>query len=453
MAVSTQTRNLTEAILDSGIQNTNYFNGRILNAGDLRADQEANRQQHEQLALAIGPGIVRGLWVELLTAGSGTTAPVVSVSQGLGFNANGEAVALSVDVQVALTGVTTPLPVGAGLFKNCAPPASTTEPLQSGIYILVATPASGFSGQAPMFSFGDVNTATGCGSRYAVEGIRFRRVQLDIAKLARLSQATRDAITSPNTGLMAQTDAASLSKLRNWVAHICLGTEEVVGFATDPFGRINNQSPLLTYGALDALIASRDLTPSDVPLALLYWTNQGVRFLDRWSVRRRTVPPPLTATWPLPVSRRRRAEAEASFLQFEEQVAALLASGASQATLSAIRARDHFRYLPAAGFLPIAGGSFGGFATTAFFTQIPHRDPEYIDGEILGNLFHTALAYPPRDPADGELMWLYRIWQNAKAIDDGGSIQPVIVFASGQLPHMPLARFDVARWTYANYPD
>jgi hypothetical protein len=447
------TRSLGEAILDSGIQNTNYFNGRILNAGDLQTDQAANRQQHEELGLANGAGVVQGLWVELVTAGSGTTAPVVSVSQGLAFNANGQAVALPMDVQVALMRVTTPLPVEAGLFANCVPPSSTTVPLQAGVYILVATPASGYSGQAPMYSFGDVNAATGCGSRYAVEGIRFSLVPLDITKLTRLSPATITAITDPTTGLIAQTDPASLSKLRNWLAHICFGTEEVAGFVTDPFARTNNQSPYLTYGVIDALIASGVLTACDVPLALLYWTNQGVQLLDRWSVRRRLVPRTLTTTWPLPLSRRRRAEAEAVFLQFEEQLQALLTSGTNQATLAAIQATNYFRYLPAAGFLPIAGGSFGGFVAAAFFTQQPHRDPEFIDGEVLGGLFDAAFAYPPRATTDGELVWVYRTWQNAKAIDDGASIQPFIVFASGQMPLLALARLDVARWNYANYPD
>src|SRR5271169_3819901 len=123
---------------------------------------------------------------------------------------------------------------------------------------------------------------------------------------------------------MARTDAASLSKLRNWVAHICFGTDEVAGFVADPFTRTNNQSPYVTYGAADALVASGGLTSCAVPLALLYWTSAGLQFLDRWSVRRRLVPPTLTTTWPLPFSHRRRAEAEAIFLQFQEQVQALL---------------------------------------------------------------------------------------------------------------------------------
>jgi hypothetical protein len=453
MPVLSPTRSLTEAILDAGIQNTNYFNGRILNAGDLQTDQDANRQQHEQLALSIGAGVVRGLWVELVSAGSGTNASILSVTRGLAFNANGQAVALPLDVQVALTRVTTPLPVNAGLFADCAPPTVTTVPLQAGVYILVAAPASGYSGQAPMYSFGDVNTATGCGSRYAVEGIRFCLVQLDITKLTRLSQATQTAITAPNTGLIYQTDTASLSKLRNWLAHICFGTEEVAGLVADPFARINNQSPYLTYGAIDALIASADLTACDVPLALLYWTSQGVQFLDRWSVRRQMVPPSLTTTWPLPLSRRRRAEAEAVFLQFEEQVAAIFGPGLSDAAVAALQASSYFRYLPAAAPIPTNGSGARGFAIQQFLNSVTYRQPFFIEGAKLHSILNRSLAYAPIDLTSGELIWTYLLRQNIQGIDNatGAKPQQYLILTTGHMPFEGEARFDLNHWNYANF--
>jgi hypothetical protein len=453
MPVLSPTRSLTEAILDAGIQNTNYFNGRILNAGDLQTDQDANRQQHEQLALSIGAGVVRGLWVELVSAGSGTNASILSVTRGLAFNANGQAVALPLDVQVALTRVTTPLPVDAGLFADCAPPTVTTVPLQAGVYILVAAPASGYSGQAPMYSFGDVNTATGCGSRYAVEGIRFCLVQLDITKLTRLSQATQTAITAPNTGLIYQTDTASLSKLRNWLAHICFGTEEVAGLVADPFARINNQSPYLTYGAIDALIASADLTACDVPLALLYWTSQGVQFLDRWSVRRQMVPPSLTTTWPLPLSRRRRAEAEAVFLQFEEQVAAIFGPGLSDAAVAALQASSYFRYLPAAAPIPTNGSGARGFAIQQFLNSVTYRQPFFIEGAKLHSILNRSLAYAPIDLTSGELIWTYLLRQNIQGIDNatGAKPQQYLILTTGHMPFEGEARFDLNHWNYANF--
>jgi hypothetical protein len=447
------TRSLSEAILDSGIQNTNYFNGRILNAGDLQTDQTANRQQHEQLGLASGAGVVQGLWVELVSPGSGTTAPVVSVSQGLALNANGQAVALPVNVQVALTRVTTPLPVDAGLFANCVPPSSTTVPLQAGIYILVAAPASGYSGQAPMYSFGDVNAATGCGSRYAVEGILFSLVPLDITKLTRLSPATITAITDPTVGLMAQTDPASLSKLRNWLAHICFGTEEVAGFVTDPFARTNNQSPYLTYGAIDALVASGNLTACDVPLGLLYWTNRGLLFLDRWSVRRRLVPPALTTTWPLPFSRRRRAEAEAVFLQFEEQIQTLFGPTTSDANLAALQASRYFRYLPAAAPIPTNGSGARGFALQQFLNGVTYRQPFFIEGAKLHSILNRSLAYAPVDLTSGELIWTYLLRQNIQAIDNATGIKPqqYLVLSTAFMPFEGAARFDLNHWSYANF--
>jgi hypothetical protein len=449
MAVLTSTRNLSEAILDSGIQNTNFFNGRILNAGDLQTDQDANREQHEQLGLALGAGIVRGLWVELVSDGSDGNPPVVSVSRGLALNAKGQAVALPVDVQLALTPVTTPQPVDAGLFADCQPPASTPVALQAGIYILVATPASGYFGQAPMYSFGDVNTATGCGSRYAVEGIRFQQVQLDVTKLGRLSQATQTAIAQ----LMTQTDAASLSKLRNWIAHICFGTEEVAGFVADPFARPNNQSPYLAYGAIDALVGSGALTTADVPLALLYWTVQGVQFLDRWSVRRRPVPPPLTTAWPLPFSRRRRAEAEATFLQFEEQLQGLSGSSLTDAGLSALQASDYFHYLPAAAPIPTNGTGSRGFALQQFLNGLTYRQPFFIEGAKLHWVLDRSLAYAPIDLTSGELIWTYLTRQNIQGIDNATGTKPqqYVVLASGHMPFEGEARFDVNHWNYANF--
>jgi len=323
-------------------------------------------------------------------------------------------------------------------------------PLQAGIYILVATPASGYFGQAPMYSFSDVNTATGCGSRYAVEGVRFQRVQLDITKMGRLSQATRTAIAQ----LMTQTDGASLSRLRNWIAHICFGTEEVAGFVPDPFARPNNQSPYLAYGAVDALVASGALTTADVPLALLYWTVQGVQFLDRWSVRRRPVPPLLTTTWPLPFSRRRHAEAEADFLQFQEQVQALLASTANQAARAAMRAVDFFRYLPPAGMIPLAGfGSASGFDSLQFFAGHTTRGPVFIEGILLEPLLRESVCYLPIDLNDQQMVWLYAVRENMQSVAASPIDRPAasLVFATGHIPYNGNPHFDLSRWDFGNF--
>src|ERR1044072_1835840 len=69
---------LLEPLLEGGIANTNFFNGRLLSAEDLRAEQKASRQQRSQLGLAIGAGVVDGLWVERAAAGGG----LLAVAQG-----------------------------------------------------------------------------------------------------------------------------------------------------------------------------------------------------------------------------------------------------------------------------------------------------------------------------------------------------------------------------------
>jgi hypothetical protein len=453
MTVATQTRSLTEAILDSGIPNTNYFNGRILNAGDLQTDQDANRQQHEQLGTAIGAGVVRGLWVELVSAGSSTATPVVSVSQGLGFNVAGQAVALPLDVQVALTRVTTPQPPDAGLFANCAPPSSTAVPVQAGIYILVATPVSGYQGQAPMFGFNDVNAATGCGSRYAVEGISFRLAQFDITTLTRLSQATQTAIAQ----LMTQTDTASLSKLRNWIAHVCFGTEEVSGFLVNPFARTNKQSPYLSYGVIDSLVASGALTSFDLPLALIYWTAQGIQFLDPWSVRRRPIPPVQTTTWPLLLSQRRRSEAEAIFLQFEDQMQSIIAN---QSIPASVAADSYFTYLPAAGLLPVTGDGLStvtgtpaapAFDLPGFFGTHASQDVATTDGSQMRAIFTEALDFEPIPLAQTGEIQLYLVWENLQAINGGTTAQLALVFASPAMRYRGVARFGAAKWSLSRF--
>src|SRR5688572_20025473 len=101
MAKQTIRHGLWEPILEQGIQNTHFFNGRLLTAADLQTEQDANRRQHRQLGQAIGEGVAYGLEVEV-SAGSTAQRPVVRVTRGLALNHRGEAVDLPADVDVAL---------------------------------------------------------------------------------------------------------------------------------------------------------------------------------------------------------------------------------------------------------------------------------------------------------------------------------------------------------------
>src|ERR1700749_1660513 len=115
------TRQLLEPVTDGGIQNANFFNGRLLTAKDLGTMQDSNRSQHRQLGLGIGDGVIYGLEVELATS-STQTRPILRVSGGLALNRRGSAVALALpNVDVELTREAETFAPDAGLFGECSP--------------------------------------------------------------------------------------------------------------------------------------------------------------------------------------------------------------------------------------------------------------------------------------------------------------------------------------------
>src|SRR5258705_9843708 len=91
-----------------------------------------------------------------------------------------------------------------------------------------------------------------------------------------------------------------------------------LGFVRDPFGATDGE-----YGELDAL---RDgCFETDVALAIVFWQpGEGIRFVDKWSVRRRATPAPSSMSHASPMLDRRLADADARYLQFEDHVGDLL---------------------------------------------------------------------------------------------------------------------------------
>jgi hypothetical protein len=183
--------------------------------------------------------------------------------------------------------------------------------------------------------------------------------------------------------------------------------------------------------------------------------------VDLWAVRRRPVAPPRSTDWPLAVGERTLIEGEARFAQFQAHLSDLLATMPVPANL---RARDHFRWLPAAGVLPVAGPDPRGVSATTFFGDMKVRFPRlprfagnagpvFMDGARLPPLLRDATRYPPVDTREGEALWLYRVRENRLARDlaAAGAGTAVIVFASGEMPYYGSPRFDVSRWDYANY--
>jgi hypothetical protein len=444
-------RDLLEPILDGGVTNPHYFEGRLLTAAALREDQDAQRAHHRRLGRPLGPGIVEGLWVTVEFAGSTTLPPRVAVTAGLAINGEGDTLELPAREVVALARAASPPDQGTGLFRTCEPPAAQVEGPGAGFYLLVLSPASGFRGRAPVSGLSDPRAGSGCGSRWAVEGIRFRLLPLDPLAVTGTSAGIRELLE--NELLTASTEAGR-SKLRNVVAHLCLGTEPLATFAADPFARETlpgggTEAALTNYGALDDLRAAGTLKDCDVPLALLHWPLAGLDFADNWAVRRRPSPPKTTPSWPTLSGGRRRNEAEAVLFQFQEQLRLLVERST---TPTNIRARDYFRWLPPTALVPRPGGGRRGVSDLIFLDGLTTRQPHiFIDGARLVELVSMSLAHPPVDTESGEFLWTYRARQNDLLPTESGSEFPYLVLASGHLPFVGTARFDLARWDRSNF--
>lgn len=420
---------LDTAFLDDGIRSTNFFNGRLLSAEDLTQEQQARKEALKQFGRAIGEGVAYGLEVEAIIGGSSATDPVVTVKPGLALNREGRALELLQEVNVALLrgasneGSTAS---GTGAFATCAPPGSVYVS-GAGVYLLVISEADGREGRASTSGLGG-QPGNGCEAKRLVEGVQFRLLRL----------------TLPDESQLGNSEAQR-RLLRNRAANHCLGTTDAKSsaFVRDPFG-----PAVQGYGIIDAL-RPNFLTPCDVPLAILHWRdNEGLRWVDMWSARRRMTRPTLLGRWGSGVSDRRSAEGEAMFLQFQDQLESL-----RQGTPHSVRAVDHFAWLPPVGLLPLEGGGKSGFVYDTFFDGLAARKPPlHIEGARLQSLLRLSMAYPPINVAGGDPgLWLYLVQENQAAQAGAGSPQQYLVFTSGYLPYLGTPRFDAAHWSFGNY--
>lgn len=336
---------LLQPILNGGLQRNNFFNGRLLSAEDLRAEQDATNAQASLLARAGGEGVGWGYGVTMVS----TSPPRVRVGRGLALNRLGNLLHLPDDADVALVPTTQAIEDSSGLFAECEPPRPTTALTGAGAYVLVVAPSSGYRGTALV---SDPNTTAAgrgaCGARFTVAGVRFRLVPMWISELDGISDALRAQIVS----LLPPADVPARERLRNKLAHLCLGTQEL-GFA-DPPRRTAIKPVPPGWGALDAMRTRGDLTDCDVPLAVVVLTEQALSYVDVWAARRRLIDASAIDVWRAVASPRRLAEGEAAFLQFQSQLEIVRGLGAP----GAVVASTYFDVLPAGGWLPTGTGNF-----------------------------------------------------------------------------------------------
>jgi hypothetical protein len=433
--------NLSTPILQDGIRSSNFFNGRLLTAEDLSQEQLANREARNRLGETIGDGIVYGLEVTRSNAHS-AGPPVLKVSAGLAVNRKGQTIKLPNTTDITLEYNEESPDVDPGVFSNCVTPKAGVYVAGEGVYLLLISPVSAKQGRAPASGLG--NTVASCNAKNNVEGVQFRLIQVQVSA----------------------EDLEKLPQLRNRLAYKCFGVDDPAfkAFIANPFESLEKK-----YGLLDGISPST-FTECDVPLAIVYWTAAGIQFIDHWSVRRRLAVFKSDAPWSRLSGTRRGREAEAIFLQFQEQVEQMRVEVDHPESL---RATDCFRYLPPIGLLPLrrAGVSprlgfprvvplggvpalnlldvWRGFSLEKFFEGLACRKPLFIEGAALEPLIRTAMMYLPVDLGSREMLWLFDVRENHNS---GRKVTaPYVVFMRGIVPFQATTRFDVSHYDYSNY--
>jgi hypothetical protein len=410
-------------ILNDRTRAPHFFNGRLLTGETMTDEQRAQRVSNELLAQAVGDGVAYGLEVSRATLVDTFDRPVVTVKSGVAINRRGEILLLDSDTQVQLVRPAEAVPEPNKIFRACVPVTTGTYIADAGVYLLAMSSIRAGNGLTQVSGLGD--TPAGCNVKYIVNAVEFRLLELPVS----------------------DTILGDVARLRNRVAYQCFGVDDLLDFATDPFGSRGAPTTLLDK------IRGTSLTDCDVPLALLYWTGTGgIQYIDLWSVRRRLSPFQTAETFPS-FSETRRATAEAMLLQFDEHVMALIGAGQLHA---ATTGTTYFRYLPAAGLLPlVASGHSGGATQQQFFVGKTTRGPAYFGGATLHDFLRRSLDYPPIDLQSEQLIWLYFGVENMIAANAPvagiNRPRPFVAFANGHMPYLANARFDVSLWNYSNY--
>ncbi len=417
---------LQQPLKDGGIRSVNFFNGRLLSGKDLSREQAARREADVRLGLAIGDGVAFGLEAARDEQSDTPSAPVLRVKAGQAVNRKGQTLRLTADVSVGLTRRFGAV-AATCLFDDCKPVKDGVYVAGAGVYVLTIAPAQMAEGRAPTNGLDPSNV--GCNTDAVVEGVQFRLLEVNGLRYAGLDVASK--------------------QFRNRLAYRCFGLETREQAATDPW-RVDPPG----YGLVDELRATA-LSDLDVPLALVYWTADGLQFVDTWAVRRAILEPDALSRFPFVTRGRRLIEAQAMCAQFQQHLGDILASAADP---TLVIGREFFRYLPPFGIVPLKSPPLRGFQEPAFFADLVRRPgpgstagTQFIDARQLGPLREEALAHAPTDVTQKEFIWVYRPWQNVKAAEDGQPVQPMVVFASGLVPDLAVARFDMARFDFSNY--
>jgi len=326
MAPPAESIALFTPILDDGIRSVNFFNGRLLTGRDLAREQDAHRRADARLGQAIGAGIAWGL--EVKRQGE-ARARTVGIKAGLAVNRAGQALQLASDQVVTL--VARPDAAVADStdgFGPCGVLSGGTYVAGDGLYLLTLAPTTVSEGKAPVLALDHGNVR--CNTDATVEAVQLRLLRIGREMVSALRLDTN----AP--------DPAAISRLRSGAAYACFGFPGVSDAHLHP--------GVEPAGSLLDAMRTRGLSDCDVPLALIFLTDRGIVFVDRWAVRRRIAADAAAPALSALVGEEMDALGEAQLAQFQEQLADV-----SDAAIGALRAADSFTWLPSAGFLDATG--------------------------------------------------------------------------------------------------
>lgn len=409
---------LQQPITDGGLRVTNFFNGRLVTGADMTREQTARREAVGRIGLATGDGIVEGLEVEKSAAAG--SEPIVNISAGLAVNRCGQVLSLANDVTINLLNRLGTTEQASTIFANCQPLRVGTYAAGFGLYLLVLSPVETREGSAP--TGGLRNTFAACNTDVILEAVQFRLLPID---------------------LFLANETLPSNRLRNYIAYRCFGTAETQGFFQNPLG-----SSRSSYGLMDEM-RDKTLSKSDVPLAIINWTANGLIFVEMWAVRRRLTKRNDAKDWTQLGSDRRLSETEAIIAQFADHIKD------AQPEINDFReieAADFFYYLPPFGMLPLATSALkAGFNLENFFGDKRLDDVAMLDGERLQPLMREALMHEPVNLTSDEKIQVYLIRENFLAAQAEQVKQITAVFAKRSLPYYGTARFDLADWNLSRF--
>lgn len=355
-------------IADGGIAAVNFFNGRLLTGKDLSREQDARRQADQRVGQAMGPGIAWGLEVSALQASPASNSQV-RVSEGVGVSPSGQVLKLAGDTVASLVppesdnAAATP-----GVFGACLSLGGGSYVAGDGLYLLTLAPKLKADGTAPVLALDSVNLR--CSTDAWIEAVQLRLLAVG--------------------GWTGQgEDRASLAYFRNAVAHAYLGSAGAAAAHARP-----------GTAAAAGTLSCAELTPCDLPLALVYMVGSEIRFIEAWAVRRRIAADAASAPWAPWLGERQRAWAEARLLQFQAQ---LVDEGPS---ILAGPASDSLRWLPPAGFLPqgtVAATFLGSRVAAPAMPLAPADAPAVLARALAGD------AIDLKDAADKSRLRLYAL--------------------------------------------